>query len=1226
MPLTDPDQVAVSYSGNGSSDATSDCGSHPEFDDVTTIIITPTGGFPAKQAVTYSIILPVGSLVNTLNGRPLDALSIEAGESVFTVQDAEPPAVAKVRPAALSRGVALDATFTFVFDEPVEAATNAAVTFTPVIPSVVGSSTDSSAAPVTLDGEIVSIEADDQGTPDVVVSFAPTAALLSTAQGGQQYVVTMAAGSLLDRAGLAMAEAMTNFTTVDLVGPKVFGTIPKKNTVVAVGTEIAVVFDESIAAGTSGVLTLTSDSGADGSPWQISLRGDSPLAYVDDDSLHVQVQSLLSSSSSSSAFGGGGSILLPYDSYTLSIDSGLVVDTATTLNGDLVANAYLGDGLQGVAWFGMADPAHSGRMFPQMTAANTETVFTVEFVSRVTVDPKSTVVIALPALPDGASPQHHGFLLNEADVRSSLDVTVSPETSGLWVIQDVNSDLATVTLKFNSIRSLPTGTKVIIMFEGVQTPNILGSLGTSSITFQTEALDVVDVLLDASPLLQITNDFAPTFVGAPYAAEFAENDRAVQAGTADPDSSRPLLTLRAVDPDAVPGTQLVFSIATGTVGTTISPALAAFLEGGGIFAIDASTGVLSVSGTVDFELLPQPRIAIDVKVSETTAPFRSSTATVDLTVLDVNDNAPAFVYADGSTVAAIADNIEDAVVVGGRQGPVGEYWFAIHANKTVGSSIGAVLATDADSGTNGVVTYSWEAVQSDCGGGGGGDASGAEDGGLLSLHPDSGAITVAASLMDAGASVRKYGVTARDGGRDPTRTSETTVSVHILDATMVTSIILQLTGAGGSNTTSADDLSSVAAALQAVLCPDDSCVVNVLAFNMLASGEVEVLYYASSFTAAHGGGAGCGEVDIIPTTTVEDWLAEPDALQLLNASGAGLFFIPMQINASQTDDDGVGAAPPSVWDRPEVIAGVAAGGGVFLCFLLIIVMVVARRDDDRDIVVHTDTWKSNQPVSPYMDPSESRPLTLGNNRGSERGSSKRGAGGSGGVGEPGPSMVISPLSQTSASYIDMVSPTSAARTMYNDDDQYFAQGNASAVAAAGRRPSSVVDPGGGGGGDNDFDRIPTLLERWSSDPNGEHGTESGWGKAQQSMRQAHRPPLGDDGFPPPQRRSGRASSASAVEWSGGNSMTPPRQKEKRWSSMHAGDGGGSYNDEATNSNNSSGRRKNYYTPTSVSDERPPRRTQSSYYPNNDTGDFDNNSSPPPRRSQSDRRWGHNTNL
>ena len=150
-------------------------------------------------------------------------------------------------------------------------------------------------------------------------------------------------------------------------------------------------------------------------------------------------------------------------------------------------------------------------------------------------------------------------------------------SSGLWVIQSVEPDLGTVTMKFNSQRKLPPGTKVIFMFEGVQTPNILGGLGASTIEFVNEALETVDILLDVSPVLRITNDYAPTFVGAPFAVEVAENDLAIQTGAVDPTSLQPLITLRAVDPDAVPGATLTYSILTGTVGTNVSPALAAFL-------------------------------------------------------------------------------------------------------------------------------------------------------------------------------------------------------------------------------------------------------------------------------------------------------------------------------------------------------------------------------------------------------------------------------------------------------------------------------------------------------------------------------------------------------------------------------------------------------------------------------------------------------------------------
>ena len=1197
VPLEDAAQVTFAAAATVTA-----CGPHPGLDDVTTIVVAPAGGLPAKQAFTYSIVLPVGSLVDSRNNRPLVALSIEAGVSEFTVQDAEAPAVVRVEPAPLSSGVALDREFVLVFDEPVTSAAAPVITFAPVAAGGAGPAGDT---PPTVSGEIVSIEASVvcgaaasaasgcTSAPGAVVSFRPSAAL-ATAQGGQQYVATVAAGSLLDGAGLAMATpAQTNFTTVDLVGPAVVGTFPPKHAVVAVGTVVSVAFDEAVAAGTWGVATLTSASGAQGSPWQISVRAGSPLAAVAGDAVDVQIESLLRSSS--------GSVLLPFDTYTLSFAPGAVVDTAATFDGDAVANAYLGGLHDVVAWFGMADPVHAGTMFPQVTAANAETVFTAEFVSRVTVDPKSTVVITLPPLPEGAGAMHHGFLLTEADVRSSLATAVSPETSGLWVIQNVDPDHAAVTMKFNSQRPLPPGTKVIFTFAGVQTPNILGGLGASTIEFKDEGFATVDVLLDVSPLLRITNDYAPTFVGAPFAVAVEENDLAIRAGTADPTSPQPLVTLRAVDPDAVPGAALTFSIVTGAAGTTISPALAAFLQGDGVLSIDRSTGVLSVSGTIDFEALPQPRISVEVEVSETAAPFRSTTTTVDITVLDVNDNAP--VFAAGADDSVVAASLEDAVV----EGPdllAGGYWFAIHENKTVGSSIGAVFAADADSGDNGVVSYSWAVAA----GGAAEEASAA----LLALNPTSGAITVAASLVGAGASVLKYDVTATDGGTKPTRTAGASVSIHVLDTTQITSIVLRPV-ADGDRTAAALDYGGIATALQAVLCPDASCAVNILALSTLASGEVEVVYYAVSLAKPAGGAGGEG-AQIIPTATVESRLASPEAMQLLNSSGAGLFFIPTQYNASSADLPT--AAADSLWDRVEVVAGVAAAGAVALIFVIVAIVLVAKRSEEESMVVHIESWGENHlgegsPVSPYMDPAEARPI-----RYSQRGSSQRG---DEPTAHPG-SMMISPLSQTSASYIDTMTPTSAARTMYEDDNQYFADATANAPAspASRQQSGSAISPAAGA---DDFDRIPTLLDRWSSDHNDptERGTEAGWGthEHQQQQQQERRPSRRGDGIPPPRRSSysGRPSGAPAV---------PSPGAGQRSASVHGGNGRNTldnWRSKATGENSA-----RYYTPTSISDEAPQRRTQSSYYPSDNHSNTGSTTGPLSPRSQSDRRWNNNTNM
>ena len=95
------------------------------------------------------------------------------------------------------------------------------------------------------------------------------------------------------------------------------------------------------------------------------------------------------------------------------------------------------------------------------------------------------------------------------------------------------------------------------------------------------------------------------------------------------------------------------------------------------FTIDSVTGVISVNRPLDYEAVQ--RYTIIVTGTDGGQPQRSSTLTVDLSVLDENDNPPII------------------------QNPMPE--FVIEENIAINSIIGQVIATDADSGANGELVF-----------------------------------------------------------------------------------------------------------------------------------------------------------------------------------------------------------------------------------------------------------------------------------------------------------------------------------------------------------------------------------------------------------------------------------------------------------------------------------------------------------------------------------------
>ena len=151
------------------------------------------------------------------------------------------------------------------------------------------------------------------------------------------------------------------------------------------------------------------------------------------------------------------------------------------------------------------------------------------------------------------------------------------------------------------------------------------------------------------------NDNSPVFQPAVYGETI---DESFPSGDS-------ILTVSATDRDSTTNQELVFSMAS-----TNNP--------NNLFTINATSGVVYLNGSLDFEGLKQYRLTVFVR--DQGIPSRSDSTEVVIGVRDVNDNGPIFgrpIYT--STLA------EDTVVV---------------------HSVLAVSASDRDTGNNSVITYS----------------------------------------------------------------------------------------------------------------------------------------------------------------------------------------------------------------------------------------------------------------------------------------------------------------------------------------------------------------------------------------------------------------------------------------------------------------------------------------------------------------------------------------
>ena len=160
----------------------------------------------------------------------------------------------------------------------------------------------------------------------------------------------------------------------------------------------------------------------------------------------------------------------------------------------------------------------------------------------------------------------------------------------------------------------------------------------------------------------------------------------------------------------------------------------------GLFSLDSSTGVVSVKEKIDREGKHGPEVKFVIYAADiNSATPKSTSVSVYLTIIDLNDNIPTFT--EYTYTADILENIQ------------------------IGSSVLTLKARDDDEGRNGSIAY--EIV--------GGNAKNG-----FFINSDTGKITVANNLDHEVQSLFVLNVTASDNGK-PRLSSWTIVSVNILD-------------------------------------------------------------------------------------------------------------------------------------------------------------------------------------------------------------------------------------------------------------------------------------------------------------------------------------------------------------------------------------------------------------------------------------------------------------
>ncbi|XP_073335504.1 protocadherin-16 [Pagrus major] len=222
--------------------------------------------------------------------------------------------------------------------------------------------------------------------------------------------------------------------------------------------------------------------------------------------------------------------------------------------------------------------------------------------------------------------------------------------------------------------------------------------------------------------VQDVNDNAPVFAKPWYGLEVPENQAPVE-----------LFFLMATDPDSGPGGELEYRITAG--------------DPDGDFHLHTSTGALSTSRGLDRET--KAVYTLEVVATDRGSPALSTTVTVEIKVLDVNDNSPVF-----SKSSYTVDVSEDAAE---------------------GSKVLEVSAVDADDDLNGKVLYFLSR----------------EAHGAFTVDENTGVITTAAPLDREKWASYSFQVFAVDLSPAAPRNTSAQVTVTILDVNDNTPFFIQ---------------------------------------------------------------------------------------------------------------------------------------------------------------------------------------------------------------------------------------------------------------------------------------------------------------------------------------------------------------------------------------------------------------------------------------------------
>ncbi|XP_032929375.1 protocadherin alpha-2-like [Catharus ustulatus] len=255
------------------------------------------------------------------------------------------------------------------------------------------------------------------------------------------------------------------------------------------------------------------------------------------------------------------------------------------------------------------------------------------------------------------------------------------------------------------------------------------------------------------------NDNAPLFAQAVYTVLARENNAA----------GAELARLWARDPDEAGNGRVSYSVWEGAAGGVGAAAGSGWRAASSYVSVDAESGRVWALQPLDYEELQV--LQFEVRAVDAGEPPLCGNATVQLFVLDENDNAPALLPPAGSApeAGAVAAEAASASSSSSFVGPVsgsGTLWAWAAWGAPAGQVVAKIRAVDADSGYNAWLRYElWEPR-----------AKGPFRVGLYS-----GEVSTARPLDEADGPRHTLLIVVRDHG-EPARSATATLSVSLLEA------------------------------------------------------------------------------------------------------------------------------------------------------------------------------------------------------------------------------------------------------------------------------------------------------------------------------------------------------------------------------------------------------------------------------------------------------------